>query len=177
MDQVKPLTLKVVNASVLTSKAPPSIQGKNFQNTPSPDRFCSTSMCSMFIAFSFSFDWSYNTIAAIDSYFKISLRTTPHGIALPLCAYPRHSSIITSGLELITYDKAGGSREEPLGGLKRKMYENMDWVSFRDSKGSRWMLWAREYKRSSCMTAVTSCDTCSGLLSVSVTQTYQSLLV
>lgn len=75
---------------------------------------------------------------------------------------------MTSGLELITYAKAGGSEEELLGGLKRNTYEKIDWVSFRDSNGRRCILWAREYRRSSCITAVTSCETCSGLLSVSV---------
>ena len=48
------LTLNVVNASVLTSKAPPSIQGKNFQKTPSPNCLLSTSMSSSLMAFSFS---------------------------------------------------------------------------------------------------------------------------
>ena len=45
-------TRKVVKASVLTSKAPPSIQGKNFQKTPSPDCISSTSISSNRIVFS-----------------------------------------------------------------------------------------------------------------------------
>jgi hypothetical protein len=32
---------------------------------------------------------------------------------------------------------------EAVGGRKRKMYEKMTWVSFRDSKGRRHRFWAR----------------------------------
>lgn len=76
--------------------------------------------------------------------------------------------MMISGLCSTRYDIAEGSPCCVLGGLNRRICENMICASFRASNGSSLMLRAMSYRRSSCIMAVTSCSTCSGLLSASV---------
>jgi hypothetical protein len=87
------LTRNVLKASVQTSKLLLTIQSKNFQNVPSPLLAFAVSTSAKFAAFPSGLGSSYSISAATASYFKASLSTPPHGIALSLHSYPLQSDI------------------------------------------------------------------------------------